>query len=627
MRMAQSIADTLAIQQAVSHIPVYDGKNISIRDFIQDIVNAATYVTPASESALITAVLGRLTGIARECTRNKQFQRITELIDLLKERFAPGKPFECYVVDIYRDESVNDMYDRLHYYLSGARTALEARHTNEIATTTMIPINVAALRAFIRGLPDDTSSAVDARDPKTLESAFKHAKHAEERRGPSESSRHTTYRTHHPREPIPERAEPYYMHDPRSNHHPAEDVQLYDPYASGYGRRSQGYGVKQYLAGRSRSPSPAVLNDGRSDTQVVSGILRNSSPGGPYFPGPNRPRFDNYAYQAGYPPAHVQAYPHQINAPFAQAPINQSSTNYSSQGHPHSRFAPAAPSNAGPYHNPGYNAPASGRNSPRPPSPGYNTQNDLNSDRTRQTDGRTGGFRESRASNDGSVPGTILVYKISETINEAPVVKLDVSGLQGKSARLFIDTGADVNIIKKSALALETSICTENTSYITGVSLTRIYTLGTTELEIFDKKVLFHVVRPQFPISVEGILGRAYLRQEGSNVSFFYNALITQSRPVDPIPFIDPESINAGIEIQPEIKPVPRILKIRARTRQQIRVPVANPELTEGYMPLLETDPGLLIGNAVVSSKNGHCQVLAINTTQTDMNITVPHRR
>lgn len=40
-------------------------------DLIQDIVNAATNVTPACEPALITAVLRRLVGNASECTPNK----------------------------------------------------------------------------------------------------------------------------------------------------------------------------------------------------------------------------------------------------------------------------------------------------------------------------------------------------------------------------------------------------------------------------------------------------------------------------------------------------------------------------------------------------------------------------
>lgn len=131
IRVAQSIADTLSIQQAASNIPSYDGRNIPIRVFIRDILNAATYVPVSCESSLITATLGKLTGPARECTRNKQFSRITDLIDLLKDLFAPGKPFKYYFNEIYhlvvkRNELVNKCYDRLHDYIIRTKAAVQA---------------------------------------------------------------------------------------------------------------------------------------------------------------------------------------------------------------------------------------------------------------------------------------------------------------------------------------------------------------------------------------------------------------------------------------------------------------------------------------------------------------------
>ena len=275
------------------------------------------------EPALITAVLGRLVGNARECTRNKQFRRITELIDLLKERYAPGKPFEWYVVEMYRmrmqkNETVNDLYDRLHSYLSGARASLQAKHNNAIAISTMIPITAAALRAFIRRLPDDLASAVDSRDPKTLEQAFKHAKHVEERKGPPVTHGHTTYRTmYQPKAYDARESEQRFYNDPRAGRHPAQDLRLHEPQTSRV--LAQGRGDRLYLADRARSPSPAYRQVGSS----ISGILRSPSPGSTYYPYPPQNQQSRpYVEQAEYQPAHVQAY------------SQPTSPNYRIQKHP-----------------------------------------------------------------------------------------------------------------------------------------------------------------------------------------------------------------------------------------------------------------------------------------------------
>lgn len=78
---------------------------------------------------------------------------------------------------MYKNETVNDLSDHLHSCISGARTSLQAKHANTVATSTMKRVTAAALRAFIRSLPGDLYSAVDARDPRTLDQDFKQAKH------------------------------------------------------------------------------------------------------------------------------------------------------------------------------------------------------------------------------------------------------------------------------------------------------------------------------------------------------------------------------------------------------------------------------------------------------------------
>lgn len=77
--------------------------------------------------------------------------------------------------------------------------------------------------------------------------------------------------------------------------------------------------------------------------------------------------------------------------------------------------------------------------------------------------------------------------------------------------------------------------------------------LGMMEITLLGRKNTFHVVRPNFPTTTEGILGRPFLRDERYSISFFYNALITQSRPVVFIPFVDSESLRAREGLRKEV--------------------------------------------------------------------------
>ena len=68
-------------------------------------------------------------------------------------------------------------------------------------------------------------------------------------------------------------------------------------------------------------------------------------------------------------------------------------------------------------------------------------------------------------------------------------------------------------------------------------------------------------------------------------------------------------------------------IKVRARTRRVIPIAVINSEIKEGYLPLMETTQGVLIGEAAVTNLNGICQVFAINTTENDLEIKLPPTR
>ena len=71
--MVTSVAECFAIQQGVMNIPTFNGKNMPVRDFIQDVLNGESSVPANCERQYIMAVLARLKGAARDSTHGKTF--------------------------------------------------------------------------------------------------------------------------------------------------------------------------------------------------------------------------------------------------------------------------------------------------------------------------------------------------------------------------------------------------------------------------------------------------------------------------------------------------------------------------------------------------------------------------
>ena len=111
----------------------------------------------------ILAVLARLKGSTRDSTHGKTFPTITNLIQHLKQRFAPHKTYSWYLHETSKirmpcSESVSEFYERITLLKSGAQAALEHKYQN--AEQMLLPLNDCALEAFIRGLPDVISGMV-----------------------------------------------------------------------------------------------------------------------------------------------------------------------------------------------------------------------------------------------------------------------------------------------------------------------------------------------------------------------------------------------------------------------------------------------------------------------------------
>ncbi|CAB0031905.1 unnamed protein product [Trichogramma brassicae] len=99
--MLTAMAGSFALNNATLSIPSFDGKNIPLRDFIQDVRNGAAQITELQTPNFIKAVLAKLKGPARDSTFNKTFENVDALVKHLKERFAPGKNYAYYADRIH----------------------------------------------------------------------------------------------------------------------------------------------------------------------------------------------------------------------------------------------------------------------------------------------------------------------------------------------------------------------------------------------------------------------------------------------------------------------------------------------------------------------------------------------
>ena len=137
--------------------------------------------------------------------------------------------------------------------------------------------------------------------------------------------------------------------------------------------------------------------------------------------------------------------------------------------------------------------------------------------------------------------GPKWVFRTRLHKEDSPVVQLNAPEFREGKALCLVDPGSDVNLIKLQAWRGDL-IVSDGLIKIMGIAEESVNTMATVIVKLLDDSVGFHVVLNDFPISVERIIGRAYLHQEQTQLSFRHNSLVIISRPVTPIPFIESES-------------------------------------------------------------------------------------
>lgn len=167
----------------------------------------------------------------------------------------------------------------------------------------------------------------------------------------------------------------------------------------------------------------------------------------------------------------------------------------------------------------------------------------------------------------------------------------------------MIDTGAAPNIIKTGNLLVDTKIDPEDTVLLSGITEEKLKTLGSVTANYMGHDIVFQVVRNDFPISQEGILGSDFLRN-ATKIDFARQEIKWQGIV---IPLVPRETVT-----------------IPARSRTTLPLRVKDNGLTEGYVPRLKIAEDIFTGEAIVSSHDGRGYIGITNTSEKECKLAIP---
>lgn len=160
---------------------------------------------------------------------------------------------------------------------------------------------------------------------------------------------------------------------------------------------------------------------------------------------------------------------------------------------------------------------------------------------------------------------------------------------------------------------------------VTGITEGSIPSLGSVTLNVFDTPVTFYVMPDTLRVPGNGILGGEYFCQEKVMISYNHKSLVNNSRPIHPVPFLNPKMfLNNLHEKKHHMLPLRTpMLTLKARTRHVVPIELVNLENKKGFLPLIDASENVFIGNAAVSNENGRFYVMAYNVGYEDIDIQI----
>ena len=101
---------------------------------------------------------------------------------------------------------------------------------------------------------------------------------------------------------------------------------------------------------------------------------------------------------------------------------------------------------------------------------------------------------------------TRIHYKIRPSRTPAPIVNVRSAHLRRNRGRFYVDTGADVSLIKKECV-INGEINREKLVTISGITPGKCVTLGSISVELSGHPCEAQVIPDDFPIDTDGLLG------------------------------------------------------------------------------------------------------------------------
>ena len=188
---------------------------------------------------------------------------------------------------------------------------------------------------------------------------------------------------------------------------------------------------------------------------------------------------------------------------------------------------------------------------------------------------------------------------------ESPLVTLNSQEIAEGKGIFLVDTGAELNLVKKCRVKLDSKINTRIKYHLFGIGEQSIETRGEIFLIINGTPCPFQVVPNGLAIPHDGMIGMPFLK----------NAVID----------LEGKEIKHALgnfPFNPEDQS--RTFRVSARTKQLISIPVSNPAMGEGYLPRVNIGPGIFLGEALTKVKNNEIKIFCFNTTSREIFLSLP---
>ena len=148
----------MAVQQALLYIRVYDGKNMPLKTFIQDLENGYSIYPAGIRIAIFKGVIAKLRDTAKDAVSNVEVNTVANLKDALKEyehslpRRTIHSSAQIQGVTMRGNKTVIEYYRRIKKIMEGAKASLNEKFTVEQVPHMVTMREGIALKSFQRGL-------------------------------------------------------------------------------------------------------------------------------------------------------------------------------------------------------------------------------------------------------------------------------------------------------------------------------------------------------------------------------------------------------------------------------------------------------------------------------------------